>query len=155
MTALESIGPGQRKWRRRLKRGLLAFALLVPFTCIGAFLWSIFHPLGTGSTKDAELWRSRFESIPDPETAKARYPEVDVMRYSNGEWIFGFCTDSHSSMWGGTIVVKDSGGQIRAFFGHVCGCEYLDWRLRDTKSLDDFYGSEIWRMHGFKEYHFP
>jgi hypothetical protein len=136
-------------------RTALVLVLLLPLTGLGWILWLIYRPSGVGSPEDARLWRARFESVPDPETAQSKYPGVDVKNYDNGEWVFGVCTDSHTSMWGGTVVVKDSRGQTRAFFGHVCGNKYLEWRLRDTKSLDDFYGSETWKMHGFTEYRYP
>jgi hypothetical protein len=51
---------------------------------------------------------------------------------------------------GGTLVVKDSRGNVRAFFGHVCGGDYLDMELRFTKSLDHFY--KLLHESGFKEY---
>jgi hypothetical protein len=110
---------------------------------------------GRGWPAYAHRWADAFLDIPDPETAQARYSEVTVRRFENGEWAFGVCSDSHSSHRGGTIVVKDSAGRLRAFFGHVCGPFFLESTLRTAKSLDSFYESEAMRKFGFREYQLP
>ena len=110
--------------------------------------------MGTGSPEYASQWRDIFEGISSPEIAQARYPEVQARRFPNGEWIYGVCRDSHEHQDGGTVVVKDSGGNIHAFFGHVCGSEFLasDLMHRDPKSLDEFYRLGPWEL--FKEHPF-
>jgi hypothetical protein len=44
--------------------------------------------------------------------------------------------NSHGNPWGGTVVTKDSDGQVRTFYGHVCG--HADIGM-ETKSLADVY----------------
>ena len=62
--------------------------------------------------------------------------------------MIGIAQNSHGlfSRGGGTIVVKDSRGDIRAFFGHVCGPRYLHTFFRDAPDLDRFYA----RMNQFQ-----
>ena len=62
------------------------------------------------------------------------------MRFDDGAWLFGLCQSSHG-VWkrgGGTVVVKDSKGQVRAFFGHVCGDGALGDRW-EQDSLAEYY----------------
>jgi hypothetical protein len=126
--------------------------------CAGLFQWMIWpapFKRGEGSTSYARMWRERFESIEDPETAQAKFDEVIVKRFQNGEWIFGVCADSHSSIHGGTVVVKDSRGNTHVYFGHVCGPKALEIALGPLRSLDGFYESEWVSRPGFIEYTGP
>jgi len=95
--------------------------------------------MGVGSVRDANEWRRRFLDLSDPEAASQAFPEVVSKRFPDGTWAFGVCTDSHASPEGGTIVLKDSTGAIRAFFGHVRGPQYLRSLLVAVKSLDELY----------------
>ena len=108
-----------------------------------------------GSPEYAARWRAAFEPLDDPEEARRRYPEVVAKRFEDGRWVFGVCRDSHAYRDGGTVVVKDSTGAVRAFFGHVCGGSYLASSLRDAKSLEEFYRSDWWTTFAFSEYTFP
>jgi hypothetical protein len=108
-----------------------------------------------GSPEYAVKWKEAFEALNTPEDAQARYPEVVTKRFDNGEWLFGIGRDSHWYRDGGTIVVKDSTGKIRAFFGHVCGPTFLEAHLGRPKSLEEFYNPKGWRMMVNQEYHFP
>lgn len=69
--------------------------------------------------------------------------------------MFGVDRDSHRYRDGGTVVVKDSQGRIRAFFGHVCGGGMATACAKEAKTLDEFYKSEFWSQYQFKEYRFP
>lgn len=44
--------------------------------------------------------------------------------------------DSHGEPGGGTIVSRDSSGEIHIFFGHVCGRLYAK-----GETLEGFYAS--------------
>jgi hypothetical protein len=115
-------------------------------------------PMGVGSVRHATEWRERFRTLSKPEAAKRAYPEIVEKRFDNGEWIFGICEDSHTSPEGGTIVVKDSNGRIRAFFGHVCGSTWLAFLTREWESLADLDTSlRSGPLHSFHfgEYLFP
>jgi hypothetical protein len=127
--------------------GSVSYALIQPETSVQVF------GLGSGSRLNAERWRTRFDKFPDPTAAAAAYPEVEIMQFANGEWVFGISDDSHRSHWGGTVVVKDSTGRVRAFLGHVCGPNYFR-RLKDSRSLAEFYGHGEWRYWRFREYVF-
>lgn len=111
--------------------------------------------MGRGSPEHAQKWREAFADITDPEMAKARYPEVACKRFKNGEWIFGISEDSHESPSGGTMVVKDSTGRTRVFFGHVCGPGFLQFMLKTPVSLEEFYGQETFTQFWFQEYTGP
>jgi hypothetical protein len=93
--------------------------------------------------------------VADPEEARRRYSGVAAKRFDNGEWVFGVCRDSHAYRDGGTVVIKDSTGAVRAFFGHVCGGHFLEGGLRDAKSLAEFSGPDWWTTFGFSEHPFP
>ncbi len=107
--------------------------------------------MGVGSVRDAHQWRRRFLTFPDPETATKAFPEVVSKRFPDESWVCGICTDSHASPEGGTIVLKDSTGKIRVFFGHVCGSRYLECVLRTTEALDEVYQEfQFGKIAGFR-----
>jgi hypothetical protein len=88
--------------------------------------------------------KAEMESIPDPVTALQLHPDWATIRFPNGEWVFGHGIDSHGFATGhGTLVIKDSRGKVRIYFGHVCGENMpLDFGwdfIRNAKTLDDFY----------------
>jgi hypothetical protein len=115
----------------------LSFILLC---CCGPFLITI---VDCGSPELALLWKAKLEPLGDLDSARQAVPAIPGRRFDNGEWAFGFCQDSHRQLRftssGGTLVVKDSRGAVRAFFGHVCGPQFLQDQLDRAKSLDDFY----------------
>jgi len=109
-----------------------------------------------GLPSAARQLRAEMEQIPDPDTALGLHPDWEAHRFPNREWVFGYGIDSHAltRVGGGTLVVKDSHGRVRCFFGHVCGnrgtCFVFDG-ARQAKSVDDFYKylqSEL----GFREW---
>ena len=94
-----------------------------------------------GSPALAAEWRDRLVQYSDPDAARSADPEVLVVRCRNGEWAFGRSKDSHG-VWrrgGGTLVVRDSAGRVRAFFGHVCGGQDLGGRGTEPPSLAAYY----------------
>jgi hypothetical protein len=135
---------------------LVGLGIIIVLVCLAVFspfsAW-IFG-LGKGDPDYALKWQQRLQPLPDPETAMATYSEVFSKRFENGEWIFGVCYDSHYSHWGGTVVVKDSSGRVRAFFGHVCGDLFLRHVFHVTKSNDEFYRF-LTTEHDFQEYSLP
>lgn len=141
---------------RRFLIGCAFGLLLLPCGILIGFryIYNYLYPVVIGSPTYAKEWKERFEDLPDPEVAKARYPDVETKKYTNGEWIFGVCRDSHGPPPRDTIVVKDSRGPVRAFFGHVCGAELLKYQLENSTSLDDFYNADWWRGFNFHEYHY-
>lgn len=109
----------------------------------------------SGSPELAEEWRVHLMQFADPNTAKASDPEIIVLRFRNGEWVFGRSQSSHG-IWrqgGGTIVVRDSSGQTRAFFGHVCGEGHLAFGNPPLPSLAEYY-REMTYGSRFTEYRF-
>jgi hypothetical protein len=144
-------------------RYIVALILVIVISVVGSatflltstFASALAFGMGVGDTRYAAKWRDRFAPLPDPETAKAAYPEVEAKRFPNGEWVFGVSADSHGSHWGGTVVYKDSSGRTRAFFGHVCGPRRLSHMLYAPQSLKEFYDHSDWEHHEFQEYAFP
>jgi hypothetical protein len=89
----------------------------------------------------ARRLKAEMEPIPDPEIAVQLHPDWAAVRFPNGEWVFGHGVNSHGfSVGHGTLVLKDSRGRVRIFFGHVCGPNAgMDWGRTDLyKSLDQF-----------------
>lgn len=81
---------------------------------------------GVGSMAEARRLRPVVEAMPTPTTSAADYKMGAVgIVYPNGEWVTGVAKDSHALYsrltGGGTVVLKDSRGRVRCFFGHVCG----------------------------------
>jgi hypothetical protein len=134
--------------------GLLVLGVLVVLWYPSTEYPQDYSATAKGSPEYAAQWRDALTQFSDPDHAAAKHPEVSVQRFHNGEWVFGVCRDSHSHADGGTIVVKDSNGKVRAFFGHVCGGGFLDGRMALTHSLSEFYQFFETGQFEFREYHF-
>lgn len=96
----------------------------------------------SGSPELADECRATLQPLtPSAGDLRAEHPGIEVVRFPNGECVIGLAQNSHGLFvrGGGTIVVKDSRGNIRAFFGHVCGPNYLRTFFRDLPDLDHFY----------------
>lgn len=121
---------------------------------VGGFAFYMYLAMGIsdrGSTRLATEWRAKLRAFPSYEQAKQHDPEIQGRQFRNGEWVFGYARDSHD-LWhrgGGTLVVRDSRGNMRVFFGHVCGPEPYFFSNPQTRNLDEFYGDL--RMWGFIE----
>lgn len=105
-----------------------------------------------GSPELAAEWRDHLAQFPTPDAAAAADPEVIVLRFPNGEWAFGRAQSSHG-MWvrgGGTMVIRDSTGRTRAFFGHVCGWGHLSDFSSSLWNLEEYY--EHLTKTGFTEH---
>jgi hypothetical protein len=93
-----------------------------------------------GSRELALNWRNELTALADPESAAVRNNGITTRRYSNGEWVMGKCQNSHSDAdGGGTVVLKDSRGEIRIYFGHVCGKGALSALFRGGSDLNSLY----------------
>ncbi len=144
--------------RRRLVIITVGVASLLVLVCCsaGALFILLFGVDDGGSPELAQEWKAVLEPLADPESAREKHPLVVSKRFATGEWVFGFCRDSHGLLQrgGGTMVIKDSRGEVRAFFGHVCGAGYLE--LVDApQSLDEFYNSLLTGERRFYEYPWP
>lgn len=129
-------------------------ALCVLIMNVGHLL-GIFGGVGSGSPAFAEKWTRRFEDFPTPKAAQSRhFLAVESHEFPDGSWLYAVCSRSHNNANGGTVVIRDSSGAIRAFFGHVCIGD-LDWILglstnHPPQNAQDIYkGMERW---GFEEY---
>ncbi len=156
-----------RSWYSSLWRAvrliLLIVVLISPclFCCGGAFLrgqylyWFVLtkedhdfhearrtgrHNYAEGTPSAARKLIVEMEPFHDPDEAVAVHPDWFYHRFENGEWIFGYGIDSHGFHVGhGTLVIKDSRGRTRVFFGHVCGRNAgLPWGIEYHKGLDGF-----------------
>ena len=122
--------------------GLLAF-FLVASVPVGFFIFFVAASSGhdQGSPKLAALWRDTLDKYNTPDEAAKHVHNLQVASFDNGQWAFGLAQNSHGA-WlrgNGTIVVKDSQGNTRAFFGHVCGPSWLKRSLSNNTDLDAFY----------------
>jgi hypothetical protein len=134
---------------------LLVAAGTTTFLLTSTFFSAMAFGMGKGDARYAVRWRDRLSALPDPDSAKAAYSSIQSKRFANGEWIFGVSSDSHDSHWGGTIVVKDSTGQIHAYFGHVCGPNRLEYMFYKTQSLREFYALPDFGNFHLREFEFP
>lgn len=146
------------KHRRTLRWALVGCAGLLALPCgLFGFYASLEGGSSRGSPALAAEWRDRLSQYLDPEAARAGDPEVVVLGFTNGEWVFGRSQSSHG-MWhrgGGTVVVRDSRGRTRAFFGHVCGWGQLgvaSSEFSQLPSLAEFYKRMAEEGGGFAEH---
>lgn len=87
------------------------------------FVVSVFGIYSEGSPQLAALWAAEMSSWDSPEDA-ANDATVQIIQLSQGEWAIVRSKNSHGGLWsgGGTVVIKDSSGQLQAFHhGHICG----------------------------------
>src|SRR5262245_31672003 len=144
-------------WRRVLD-ALAGAGLFILFFCAGGavLVYLLLGGNNSGSPELAAEWKATLAPLADPEEAMRKNPHVQGRRFANGEWVFGLCRDSHGRLHpgGGTVVVKDSRGAVRAFFGHVCGPRGLEGTLHQAKSLADYYRYLLGDC-GFKEHQWP
>jgi len=133
----------------------VAVAASVPLAFFGLW-WAASAGSSQGSPELAAEWQAELSQYQSPDEAQTKDPKVIVVRFSDGSWVFGRCQSSHG-VWkrgGGTVVVKDSKGQVRAFFGHVCGDENLG-AVWEHWNLDLYYWKTLDPAEGgFVEYHF-
>lgn len=135
----------KNKFKKILKILVLCIIIFIIFICVVSIL-----PMGNGSESYALKWSAKLEDINSVEEAYSKHSNIYVKNFDNGEWVFGVSSDSHSNPWGGTIVLKDSNGKIRSYFGHVCGSGFLKRLFKmPAKNLNTFYTT---RFFEFKEY---
>jgi hypothetical protein len=138
----ERSGVTVEKRRARKRRlALCAGLAFVLFSGCGGFLYLALGMNNEGSPALAQEWKTALQEFNDLEDAKHHDQSVQGRVFPDGEWVLGKCRNSHGlfERGGGTLVVKDSRGAIRAFFGHVCGPDFLKDQSAAAKSLDDFY----------------
>ena len=137
---------------------ILAFLVLAVLSPIAIIAFYFETMGGAGSPSEAARLKEIVERIPDPESGQGVDPQYAAMRFKDGEWVLGIGRDSHGWMskyrGGGTIVVKDSRGRVRCFFGHLCGSEFLGMCMSRGQSLDEFY-KNLTEYGNFTEYGWP
>ena len=106
--------------------------------------------MGDGSESYAKEWSEKLNEFDDPNILKEQYPNLKFKEYDDGNWIIGICKDSHSSMFGGTIVLRDSTGTVKSYFGHVCGNHYLGRTIKGSGDTPE----DVYALldKNFKEY---
>ena len=124
--------PEVRQRRSSKTQIVLACLLLAIFVGVPIALFSLYFLASVGSNRGsvklATVWRDTLQKYKTPDEAKGHVRNLEVAHFKNGEWAFGLSQNSHGA-WlrgGGTVVVKDSRGNIRVFFGHVCGSGCLN-----------------------------
>jgi hypothetical protein len=134
---------------------------------VAPYLARVGYGLRSGSEKYAREWKARLlachsldevkqhfncfviESRPEgsvqmvrvTETVKGR-PSALLTSFPDGRWIACAHADSHSEPGGGTIVSRDSSGEVHVFSGHVCG--HVTVR---GETLEEFYA----RLRGYND----
>ena len=119
------------KWAKIITVAVLGLAVLLSMT--------VFKPMGEGSEKYAREWTQNLNQHETLEDLKKSVKEIRSRTFENGEWIAGVCQDSHSSSSGGTAVVKDSRGNTKVYFGHVCGNNHLLGIFKSSKNLNEVF----------------
>ncbi len=142
---------------KRLLPWIIAAALVLAFVL---YVASSFH-MGTGSRTFARIWRRQLLACHSLDDVKKRFncfvmegnpgefggrvditkpklgrPPALIKSFPDGRWIACVHADSHGAWGGGTIVTRDSSGEIHVFFCHVCGHVYAK-----GETLEEFYTS--------------
>ena len=155
LTRSRSLAPGQgscvlERWskkmklnvRRFLKRGAIVIAALAtPVVAFFGLWFASSAGSDRGSPKLASEWSLQLSEFTDPDAAVASNERVWVIRCENGEWMFGLAQGSHG-IWrrgGGTVVTKDSNGDLRTYRGHVCWSTGTPFRGTSTEDLATVY----------------
>ena len=157
---------------------LICVFLGIVLTFLGLpLLVRVFGPpsLGTGSYKHAKLWKEKLSTcnslddvrqqfncgryranpggfytyIRDPNTFKDGNTWALLYDFPNGDWIAMTYANSHNTWGGGTVVTRDNTGDIKIFFGHVCGTP-----PSHGESLEELYASfngSNWKEVSLKE----
>jgi hypothetical protein len=122
---------------------LMGFISVTAFGLFAACVYYVFSTGGEGSPAEAERMAAKLKSIESPDTSLMDDAEFSAHRFDNGEWMVALSRSSHAykSKWrgGGTIVVKDSRGQVRSFMAHVCGENLPKVCAMQSKDLNGFY----------------
>jgi hypothetical protein len=138
--------------------GIVILAALAVASPIALFVVYLVTNDEDHSPEAADRLRAIVEPIADPESGLWSDREFRFKRFENGEWVLGVSRDSHGWMskyrGGGTVVVKDSRGQLRCFFGHVCGPGGHEYYMTQARSLDSFYQTLL-DHNAFTEYRWP
>jgi len=128
--------------RRFLKRGAIVIAALAaPFVAFFGLWFASSAGSDRGSPKLASEWIHQLSEFADPDAAADSNERVWVIHCENGEWMFGLAQGSHG-IWrrgGGTVVTKDSNGDIRSYRGHVCWSSGTPFRGCSTDDLGILY----------------
>jgi len=122
--------------------GCLVFWLVVS-ALVGFVIVLRENSKGVGSMEAAVKLRPIVEAMPEPKEPFRDYSTGSVgMRFRNDEGVVGVAKDRHAFFCdfdgGGTVVLKDSRGRVRCFFGHVCGNCNLSVASSPSQSLDEF-----------------
>lgn len=65
---------------------------------------------------------SSWSYVKDTNTVKPDCRWALLFEFDNGDWVAMLYADSHSKdPAGGTVVARDSNGNVKAYSGHVCG----------------------------------
>lgn len=140
--------------RRAWIRCAILGAILLPVG-LAIFWYAVSAGSSAGSPELAREWKTDLERYGNPDEAKRADRDIIVLRCENGDWVFGRSVDSHGT-WhrgGGTVVVRDSAGRTRAFFGHVCGGGHFGFGPAiDVTNLENFY-TQL-KQAGFREHGF-
>ncbi|MEZ5941788.1 MAG: hypothetical protein R3C18_10370 [Planctomycetaceae bacterium] len=140
--------------------GLLAGAgcglVLAPPLVIGAVYFAFLASQSVydgGSIDLAREWRDELSTYSSPQEATKSNDAIVQFTFDSGEWVIGREKTSHGlHVGGGTVVLRDSHGEVHAFHnGHVCGNGFLRYEIFEQSSdLADVYAAMT--EHGFDEY---
>ena len=84
-----------------------------------------------------------YRYVEDPNTNKEGITEALLYDFPNGDWLAIAYASSHNTWGGGTVVTLDNKGDIRVFFGHVCGRPFVF-----GESLEELYAAlmdPVWK----------
>jgi len=137
---------------------LLSGAGIAVLGCAGVVLWRVSEWRGPTQDEFVRQTSVALEATNSAEEAEATIADCGTVRFPSGEWVTGVGVNSHSSKRAkGTLVLRDSRGQVKSFVGHVCGRRwmpgYFPTNHRDFTNLEAFYA--FLKEWGFEPYALP
>jgi len=134
----------------RIKRLLVLPVLVMAILAAMALL----SPMGNGNASRCDRYENDLLSLSNTalrEKYKHRYAEIPFTNGDQVEITSAICDDSHSSMWGGNMVVKFPDQTTFVYMGHVCGNGYLGMYSSQFMAACD-KSSQAPTAHDFKQF---
>ena len=115
----------------KLSRGFLITLFVILGTPVALVLIS---PMGSGNKSNCKALKYDLLTLSESELKDKYNNSLNVIIFNDGN-VLGLCEDSHSSYFGGNMVVKINDSKFLTYMGHVCGPQYLRMYRDEYESL--------------------
>ncbi len=121
----DSDGPGHAPRYLCVSRNFMKYALIVIIgTVLAVIAYLLFASMGTGSSSRMSKYESLLRDKSNSELLEMN-SGFSILVFDDGE-LRSISDDSHSSPWGGNMIIADGTTVIWSKMGHSCGWGYLN-----------------------------